>query len=162
MWKFYILRGIVFSDNILAITLQSKIRNCLFLSGEEMWLQGDDLPEFTLWVGNEVRTLSNLSGYTTKPQQRSHGPLVQFPHQSISRRFYQQRLTEACALGSNFFSQHKFHEINDPKNLSFAPLFCCIASRGMDRPGLQQRASEFLTVVCGGSWCYKHKQACVV
>lgn len=150
MWKFYILRGIVFSDNILAIALQSKIRNCLFISSEEMWLQGDDLPEVTLWVGNEVRTLPNLSGHS-KAAQRSRGPFVQFPHKGISRRFYQQKLTEACALGSDFFSQRKFREINDPKNSSFAPLYCCIASRGMDRHFLQQRASEFLTVVCGGS-----------
>lgn len=136
----------MFSDNILAITLQSKIRNCLLISGEKMWLQGDDLPEVTLWVGNEVRTLntqrsSTEISWTLRPV-------------SPSERFKKVLPTEAyrtCTLGSDFFSQHKFREINDPKNSSFVPLFCCTASCGMDRHCLQQRASEFLTVVCGGS-----------
>lgn len=102
MWKFYILRGIVFSDNILAIALQSKICNCLFISSEEMWLQGDDLPEVTLWVGNEVRTLPNLSGHTAKQHRDLVGPSSSFPIRAFQEGSTNRSLQKRVLWGATF------------------------------------------------------------
>lgn len=100
-----------FSRALCSVTTSLPSPYCLLISGEEMWLRGDDLPEVTLWVGNEVRTLntqrsSTEISWTLRPV-------------SPSECFKKVLPTEAyrtCALGSNFFSQHKFREINDPKN----------------------------------------------